>query len=206
MNNREFIREEFELLKKYPEGYEYLLPLEKEILRMSEKISRYGFSGAAAGIAIPGICASIRKLLLFEPVAPVEDDEWGEVFDTHDNTCQNKRCGGLFKDVRSGRCYYIYGIIKREVYTNGEKRENPPCWSGGFILPSTGENVRSRCYVKSFPFVPKMFYVDTEGWEVNRETGEKEAGTGWWETRLLDETQLDAVREYYDLELLPDAN
>jgi hypothetical protein len=49
--------------------------------------------------------------------------------------------------------------------------------------------VGKRGYVKSFPFVPKTFYIDVRDVEVAKDD---------WESFVIDPSQLEEVWEYYD--------
>jgi len=50
--------------------------------------------------------------------------------------------------------------------------------------------IGSKCYIKSFPFTPKSFYIDVRDVEVEKDD---------WESFVVDTKQLDEVKEYYDL-------
>jgi hypothetical protein len=50
--------------------------------------------------------------------------------------------------------------------------------------------VGKKGYIKSFPFTPKTFYIDVKDVEVAKDD---------WESFVVDPSQLDEVREYYDL-------
>jgi hypothetical protein len=49
--------------------------------------------------------------------------------------------------------------------------------------------VGKKAYVKSFPFVPKTFYIDTQDVEVEKDD---------WESFVVDPSQLNEIWDYYD--------
>jgi hypothetical protein len=85
-------------MKETPEDYDLILPFEKEILRLSGVMSKQGHSETSASIAIPALCNTTRKLLLFESVVPInlkKEDEW---YEYESGKFQHKRCSELFRD------------------------------------------------------------------------------------------------------------
>ena len=100
---------------------------------------------------------------------------------------QNNRCGGLFKNGKDGRPYYIDAIVKRT--------QTGSCYSGSFWLSRkdylTGDRdkmIRNTQYIKGFPFTPKTFYVDVIEEEVKPDD---------WEMYIKDKKQLNEVYNYY---------
>ncbi len=160
---------------------------DKEINDVCNKIKHYNLEES-----IKEISEQIRKLCLFEPISNVTgiDEEWGDVrgFEDGESWYQNKRCSALFKDGKDGKPYYIDAIIKRD--------QNGTCWSGlawlneeDYKSGDRNRMVGKKAYVKSFPFIPKTFYIDVKDVEVEKDD---------WESFIVDPSQLDQVWEYYD--------
>ena len=174
---------EFSILERiYPDKDNQHLAMEfkKEILALVDKFGKSGQSGGSAPYTSECISDVVKKLCMHQPISPItgEDSEWGDV---SDNTQQNKRCSALFKDIPTGKVYYIDAIIWKETYEDGHTN----CW-GGCAELADGRTVSSACV--SFPFVPKTFYIDV----VNRDTR-----PGYSDFVVKDETQLDEVLKYY---------
>jgi len=159
------------------------------VMELIEVFSKQGHSGMSA----PYVASIFNKLANFEPLLPItgKEEEWGDVADYNDDGepwYQNKRCSALFKDGKDGKPYYIDAIIKRD--------EKGICWSGMAWLNEedykSGDRTKmvgKRGYVKSFPFVPKTFYIDVRDVEVAKDD---------WESFVIDPSQLEEVWEYYD--------
>lgn len=190
MNNiAKHAKNELDIL--FSENPEHLLiDFKDEIINICEKFGNSGQSGGSAPYTASSLSSIIKKLCLFETISPIigSDDEWVNVYD---NVYQNKRCSGLFKDVKDGNPYYIDAIIKRS--------QNGTCWSGrawlseeDYKLGDRSRMIGKRGYVKSFPFVPKTFYIDVIDVEVEKDD---------WESFIKDPTQLDEVKIYYNLDL-----
>lgn len=162
----------------------------KAVMELIEVFSKQGHSGMSAPIVVD----LFKKLAKYEPLQPItgKDEEWSDVRDLGDGGTpwyQNKRCSALFKDGKNGKPYYIDAIIKRD--------QNGTCWSGMAWLSEedykTGDRskmVGKRGYIKSFPFTPKTFYIDCKDIEVAPDD---------WESFVIDPSQLDEIKEYYDL-------
>lgn len=163
-----------------------------EILALCEKFGNSGQSGSSAPYVAKALSLAIEKLCLQETISPItgEDSEWCDVTEINDGVTlyQNNRCGGLFKEGKEGKAHYIDAIVKRA--------QDSGCWSGSFWLSKedylTGNGdlmVSNRCYVKSFPFEPKTFYIEVIEEEITKDD---------WEMFLKDPKQLEEVYEYYD--------
>ena len=158
------------------------------VMELIEVFSKQGHSGMSA----PYVAGLFHKLAKYEPLVPItgKDEEWGEVsFFEKKEIFQNKRCSALFKDGKDGRPYYIDAIIKRN--------QRGVTWTGRAWLSSEDwvnsdrtKMIGSKCYIKSFPFTPKSFYIDVRDVEVEKDD---------WESFVVDTKQLDEVKEYYDL-------
>jgi hypothetical protein len=161
----------------------------KAVMELIEVFSKQGHSGMSA----PIVTDLFRKLANYEPLQPItgKDEEWGDVRDLGDGRSwyQNKRCSALFKDGKDGRPYYIDAIVKRDqrgITWSGMAWLNEEDWLNG----DRTKMIDKRGYVKSFPFTPKTFYIDVRDVEVAKDD---------WESFIVDPSQLDEVREYYDL-------
>jgi len=159
------------------------------VMELIEVFSKQGHSGMSA----PMVADLFKKLANYEPLLPItgKDEEWGDVRELGDGKpwYQNKRCSAMFKDGKDGRPYTIDAIVKRD--------QNGVTWSGFAWLSEedykSGDRskmIGKRGYIKSFPFTPKTFYIDVKDVEVAKDD---------WESFIVDPSQLDAVREYYDL-------
>lgn len=140
------------------------------------------------------ITECIKKLLNYEPISPIcgIDDEWFDVSEYNDNEnpwYQNKRCHGLFKYGKEKKAYYLDAIVCRN--------QNKLYWSGAFWISKedyeTGDRnmmIGKKAFVKSFPFVPKTFFIDV----IDIEFSEND-----FESFVKDVEQLEEIKKYYDL-------
>ena len=163
-----------------------------EILALCEKFGNSGQSGGSAPYTATALSQAIKKLCLQEPISEISgiDEEWINVTEYNDGRelYQNKRCSAMFKEGKNGKAYYLDALIK--------KTQSGSTWSGSFWLSRedylTGNKdlmIRSRAYIKSFPFIPKTFYIDVIEEEVKKDD---------WEMYVKDIKQLDKVWNYYD--------
>lgn len=161
---------ELKLAGMHQKDADYDGDLYHAIMELVRVFSNQGHSGFSA----------MRTLQLFNKVASYktlipltgEDDEWTEV--TKD-LLQNNRAGNVFKDMEIGKAYCIDAIIWRT--------QTGSTWNG------SAEGVSSRQYIKSFPFIPKTFYIDIV---------EKEVLKDGWELTIKDPNQLNEVWDYYE--------
>ncbi len=185
----EHAKMELEIAGLFDEDSDYAGMVAKDVMELVEVFAKQGHSGMSA----PYVAKLFNKLANYEPLQPItgKDEEWGDVRDLGGDKSwyQNKRCSALFKDGKDGQAYYIDAVIKRD--------QNGTCWSGMAWLSEedykTGDRskmVGKKGYVKSFPFTPKTFYIDVKDVEVAKDD---------WESFIVDPSQLDEVREYYDL-------
>jgi hypothetical protein len=153
-----------------------------EILALVNKFGKSGQSGGSAPYTATAISQAVKKLCLQEPICPIMgiDDEWNDVAkENSKDLYQNKRCSALFKIGKKGIPYYLDAIVW--------KTQNKSCWSGTASMTS-GEKIRSRQFIKKFPFTPKTFYIDVIEIEIEKDN---------WEFYIKDEKQLKAVWKYY---------
>lgn len=161
----------------------------KAVMELIEVFVKQGHSGMSA----PIVADLFKRLANYEPLQPItgKDEEWSDVRDLGDGVpwYQNKRCSALFKDGEDGKPYYIDAIVKRD--------QKGICWSGMAWLSEedykSGDRskmVGKRGYIKSFPFTPKTFYIDVKDVEVAKDD---------WESFIVDPSQLDEARQYYDI-------
>lgn len=153
-----------------------------EMLALIDKFGNSGQSGGSAPYTAGAIVGALKKLLMQEPISPVmnEDDEWNDVSDMGDGsgpTHQNKRCSALFKEGK-GDPYYLDAIVFKD--------EKGLTFTGSAM--NGKERIKSRQYVKKFPFEPKTFTVDVVGKEVKPDD---------WEYKVKDPNQLKEVFKYY---------
>jgi hypothetical protein len=194
-NTQSFAATELDILSKSltdPENRPIIEPFRDEILALCEKFGMSGQSGGSAPFTASAISHAIKDLLLQRPICPITgiDEEWFNVREASEDDemmYQNKRCSALFKG-KSGKCWYIDAIVK--------KTQNGQCWSGSFWLSKEdylagdrSKMVSCKQYVKSFPFIPKTFYIDVIEEEVAKDD---------WEMYLKSPKQLEKVFKYYD--------
>jgi len=194
-NTKKFAETELDILVKSKTNNENRPIIEKfipEIIALCEKFGNSGQSGGSAPYTAEALSQTIKKLCLFQPIAPITgiDEEWCEVTELNDGKpmFQNKRCSALFKEGKDGDAYYIDAVLKRT--------QNGSCWSGSFWKSKkdylTGNKDlminTKRIYIKSFPFVPKTFYIDVIEEEVAKDD---------WEMYAKDISQLEDVYKYY---------
>ena len=195
-NTCRFAEHELEILSKSatdPKNRPIIEPFKDEILSLCDKFGKSGQSGGSAPMTATAISHAVKTLMLQEPICPITgiDEEWINVRDVSDDDemmYQNKRCSALFKS-KNGKCWYIDAIVKKVVQTGH-------CFSGSFWLSKEdylagGKSKKIGCahYIKSFPFVPKTFYIDVIEEEVAKDD---------WEMYLKNPKQLERVFRYYD--------
>lgn len=195
-NTYRFAESELSILSKSavdPDNRPIIEPFKKEILELCDRFGKSGQSGGSAPLTAIAITQAIKKLLLQESICPIMgiDEEWNFVRDVSEDDemmYQNKRCSALFKG-KSGKCWYLDAIVKKVVQTGH-------CFSGSFWLSRedylSGDKSKKICcpqYVKSFPFIPKTFYIDVI---------EEEMAKDDWEMYLKNPKQLEKVWKYYD--------
>lgn len=163
--------------------------LGESVMELIQVFSKQGHSGMSA----PLVANLFHKLATYQPLGPItgKDEEWGDVRDLGDGKpwYQNKRCSALFKDGKDGQPYYIDAIVKRDqrgITWSGRAWLNEQDW----LDSDRTKMIDKRGYIKSFPFTPKTFYIDVKDVEVAKDD---------WESFIVDPSQLDEVREYYEL-------
>ena len=190
MDSLAMAKKEFEILEKVM-GDALVLPYKEEILALVKKFGESGQSGGSAPYISGAIKDVVGKLLLRQPITPLtgDDSEW-----MHCNeSCgfQNTRQSAVFK--KDGVAIYVNAIVFRGDLTG--------TFASGSISIGDGKTISSKQKIKSFPFKPKVFYIDVIETEwADKEGTEKKKGGGWWTAVVKDIKQLDAVREYYDMD------
>jgi hypothetical protein len=182
-NLHDFAKKELELLVNSVEN-KGESPLIKEfipeILSLVDKFGNSGQSGGSAPYTAGAIISALKKLLMFDPISPVtgEPDEWdnGEI---GEGVFQNRRCSSVFKEGKRGKPYYLDAIVW--------KTQKGSTWTGT-AKTREGDNIRSRQFIKSFPFTPKTFVIEVDEEEVNPDD---------WEFYIKDPKQLEDVWKYY---------
>lgn len=189
-------KNELEILEKTTPNA-IITPFKKEILVLCEAFGKSGQSGGSAPYTASAISQAVKKLMMFETLAPLtgEDSEWVDVSDINKGEedvmkYQNIRDSRVFKQS-DGRCYFIDAIV-----FDGDIGGR---FTGNGSVTHNGEVIGSTQYIKEFPFKPKTFYVDVIDyrWADKDETVLDENGD-WWTHSIKDETQLDEVFKYYD--------
>lgn len=186
-NTANFAMMELEILgKTVPDSLVY--PFKDEIIALAEKFGKSGQGGGSAPYTAAALADTIKKLLLQRPICDVMgiEEEWMNVAESMggNEIYQNKRCGNLFKEGSNGRAYYLDAIVFKGN-TGNQFISGQGVWRKDKSL-----RISSHQYVKSFPFIPKTFYIDVIETEVAKND---------WESEIENDSQLDAVFKYYDL-------
>jgi len=169
-------------------------PYVRSIREVCKDFATEGHSGGSAPMAAGVLASTIKAILGFQILSPLQgtDDEWNDVSDRGRGTIlfQNKRDSAVFKNA-DGKCTYNTCII----------------WSGEDKWDTfTGSlaGISSSHYIKSFPFMPKTFYVDVYR-ELYDENNPKHKGAdviscgpGDMAYFIKDPKQLEEVFNYYD--------
>ena len=150
--------------------------IQENVLELLEVLGKQGHSGTS----ILFVVDYFSRLAKFEPLCPLsgDDAEWFDTTDTGE-MWQNNRCSHVFRD-KNGIAYDIDGYVfwhwsecdldEDEVGYPG-KRRYKSCFTS-----------HESCRLITFPYTPEREYVEVNCFEVNKETGEREPGSGWWET------------------------
>lgn len=200
-----------------PNNRPIIEPFIPELLQLCEKFGKSGQSGGSALFTATALAQAVKKLCLQEPICPITgiDDEWNDVTELNDGQSlyQNKRCSAIFKEGKDGRSYYLNAIIWKgdTIGENGSTGWDTFTWNV--------EGIKSRQYIKSFPFDPKRFYIDVtreelpEDWDTEpfiegkdwydqfefEATGVKTWHKNKYRYLIKNKKQLARVFKYYDL-------
>lgn len=194
-NSQSHAKRELELLAKTtPDAL--IIEFIPEILALCEAFGKSGQSGGSAPYVASAISQAVKKLMMFETIAPLtgEDGEWTDV--SIMNNCegmhQNNRDSRVFKDGKTERAYFIEAIVF-DGDIGGRFTGN------GIVNAPDGTNIGSAQYIKSFPFTPKTFYVDVIDYRWrDKEEKTSDVNGDWWSHTLKNAEQLKEVFEYYD--------
>jgi hypothetical protein len=188
---------EFSILEKTdPDAI--ILEFKPEIIALYNAFANSGQSGGSAPYVASMISSAIKKLMMYETISPLtgEDNEWNDIShygNGNEPLFQNKRDSRVFKQGSNGRAYFIEAIVFNGS-TGGRFT--------GYNSVSLGNEegyIGSSQYIKSFPFTPKIFYIDVIDfrWKDKEETTPDENGD-WWTHLITYPEQLIEVFEYYD--------
>jgi hypothetical protein len=175
-------------LQKVPDTV--LRPFVPEILALCERFGSNGESGGSAPISARVLAESIEKLLLQQPIGPIygTEDEWFSVAEAlgGQDIYQNNRDGRIFRKGKKGPAYFIDAIVYCDQ--NGSQFHS----GGSGTVNWRNKKIGSAMYIKSFPFTPKVFYVDVTSVEIEKDN---------WESTLDNEQQPDfqLALQYYDI-------
>ena len=160
---------ELKLARIHEKDADYGGMLYGAVMELIEVFAKQGHSGASAGRTL----ALFSKVADYGVLAPLtgQDDEWNEI---GNDTFQNNRNSAVFKE--GGKAYYIDAITWRT--------QTGSTWGG------SADGIRSRQFIKAFPFTPKKFIVDVIEEEVKKDD---------WLFHIKDREQLKSVAEYYDI-------
>lgn len=165
-----------------------VLEFEKEILALVRKFGNSGQSGGSAPYVSRAISDTLQNLLMFKPLGGITGDDWE--WDQLDSgitgrpgVAQNRRLSSVFKE--DGRAYYLDAIVFK-----GPDRYD--------TFTGNVEDVKSSAFIKSFPFVPKTFYIDVDKTPDTSNPDRVSCRDGDYLYTIKDRDQLKAVYEYYD--------
>ncbi len=187
-------KRELEILAKTTHNA-IVIPFANEILALCEAFGKSGQSGGSAPYTATAISQAVKKLMMFETLTPLtgEDTEWTDITSINDKKplFQNNRDSRVFKNSKDGKAYFIEAIV-----FDGDIGGR---FTGNKIVTLNGEYIGSKQYIKSFPFIPKTFYVDVidHRWKDKEETTPDVNGD-WWTHSIKNVEQLQEVFEYYD--------
>jgi len=155
-NTKKFAETELSILVETaePENRPLIEEFIPEILELVDKFGESGQSGGSAPFTAHALSQTIEKLCLQQPICPItgEDKEWGDVTEQNGgNLYQNRRCYALFKTDKIP-AYFLDAITWRT--------QSGATWSGNAKAPD-GSKISSCQNIKSFPFTPKTFIIDT---------------------------------------------
>jgi hypothetical protein len=124
----------------------------------------------------PVISGMFQKLVNFQILCPVTNfpKDW-VMMDESNNVYQHTRLYGLMKNGENGKPYYLNAI----VWIEDDNRKHIG-WASG---------TRSRQYVKSFPFMPRPFFIRVIPRQVSDEK---------WDLDIANQDDLKKVWEFYD--------
>ncbi len=166
-----------------------------DIISITEKFSGQGHSGGSAPFYAGALSSAIKNVLLFNPLSPLtgEDSEWNNDI-SNDDHYQNNRLSSVFKEGKDGQAYYLDAIV-----WSGEDEHDT--FTGGV------EELQSRQYIKSFPFVKKTFYINVKKEYYDGKPAEtkpyyeedhKDGTKAYYQYVIKNRKQLDEVFNYYD--------
>jgi hypothetical protein len=142
---------EFSLLrKKYGEDL-LLLNYQDALRNIVDIFSNEGHSGSSAPFTAGALSATIRALLLFEPLTEISatnDDEWMSV---DGGFYQNIRYSAIFKDGKDARPYFLDALVWQEI--------NGSSFTGAVM--HEGKKISSKGYIKDLSEFPyQRFFVN----------------------------------------------
>lgn len=170
---------EFDLLgSQVPDAI--ALPFKNEVLNLVNAFANSGQSGGSAPMTAEVLSGVVKALCLQQTLTALtgEPDEWEDVSEMSGETSyQNKRNSAVFKK-EDGSCEYLYGVIFEDI-------DNGCTFTSNSIVTRSGKLIPSAQKVKSFPFMPKKFYVRVQA--VSEDV-----------SIVVDEKELEPIFEYYD--------
>ena len=161
------------------------------IKQIIEVHSDEGHSGGSNGYAVGCLSETIKRVLKYEPLSPLtgKDSEWISLDYGDDMKAQNNRRSAVFKGV-DDKCYFIDAVVFQRKGTYDS-------------FTGTVEGIRSRQFIKEFPFTPKTFYIDVyrEEYDADKhgvDCDYTQCGDGDYVYFISDMDQMNEVWEYYE--------
>jgi len=166
--------------------------VKRDVLELIATFSNQGHSGYSAGY----ILNIFSKLASWKPITSILNvtEQWNDVTECMDGKTmfQHKKLSSLFKDGENGEPYYLDAITKR--------LPNGSCWCGPLFMTkkdalegNVESCITSAAYVKTWPFVPKTFYINVEEYEITKDD---------FVMYPVNPDQFEEVLQYYDLKLV----
>ena len=188
-NSQSHAKRELEILAKTtPDAI--VTPFANEIIALCEAFGKSGQSGYSAPYTASAISQAVKKLMMFETLAPLtgEEDEWTDITTINDGEpmFQNNRDSRVFKYDKEGKAYFIEAIVF-DGNIGGR-------FTGNGSVTLNGVNIGSTHYIKAFPFRPKTFYIDVIDHRFkDKEEKHPDVNGDWWTHSIKDEKQLNEV-------------
>lgn len=160
-----------------------ITPFIPQLLALVDAFGKSGQSGGSAPFTARCICVTLEKLLAFKPLGPLtgEESEWNDVSSLGSNPAfQNNRCSHIFKNA-NGVAYNTDGYMFWH-WSERDLDKDEAGYPGTIKYKSYFTSGMSRKLVE-FPYtIPERTEIEVECYEVNKESGAVEKGSGWWHT------------------------
>ena len=183
----EHFNRELEIMRKSVEDGDSLViePYVEAIRKVCESFNAENPVGYTSSVAANILATTMKAVLNFQILSPLEgtDEEW-RLLDKDTNLKQNIRDTAVFKES-TGECVYSNSIV-------WITKENTDRFIGVI------DGVSSVNVIKSFPFMPKTFYIEVDRTESNEEDENAENhGDGFFVYNIKNKEDINEVFNYY---------